>query len=553
MAVIKINRSQSKITNVPTPNISALTLDSNLALAQGNAIASIGKVIEDTAKKTKTTEDKNELQKIITETLPEITRKSQAYNKSTNIADANDYLSSMDLKEFEPYLQNSNKEVKELFKSYLFKETVSGYKTVHTGILSNHIKETKLNHNNTWDELTKKMAANDTGTASNAELEFEASFNDADIINKYTPEELKDIKEDKKLQAIQLRFYNRNRNNPVDTLKRGKEITAKFGAVQAKRILDDAKNALVSITAEKDLDAIRLDKADKNQKIANFADILLSIQKDDGTAPSLDYITDLFKADQINSAQRNTLFKIKTEGPIITDPMVLDYINGQLSIAETIEDIDAIEEQVMFTAGFADKLSIESMDNIKHIKTLFTKDRPAFEEYKYFEKMLKTDLGEIDGGMSVFKSFGSSEKTDQKKKYNGIERYQSLVRGGMRSEDAYVATVKDFLSKENMPSIFEVAMPRSVKLPIPIKGTKPEEYFKSIEDKMIAAYQANPKDVQTFTEDFERLDTIRDLFEVRLKAYEIGNTGDKKQSTEQLIDKALGSTKAKGGSGDSSN
>ena len=45
MAVIKINRSQSKITNVPTPNISALTLDSNLALAQGNAIASIGKVI----------------------------------------------------------------------------------------------------------------------------------------------------------------------------------------------------------------------------------------------------------------------------------------------------------------------------------------------------------------------------------------------------------------------------------------------------------------------------------------------------------------------------
>ena len=58
MAVIKINRSQSKITNVPTPNISALRLDSNLALAQGNAIASIGKVIEDTAAKTKKQEDK---------------------------------------------------------------------------------------------------------------------------------------------------------------------------------------------------------------------------------------------------------------------------------------------------------------------------------------------------------------------------------------------------------------------------------------------------------------------------------------------------------------
>ena len=550
MAIIKIQRSQSKIANVPTPNVSALRLDSNLAIAQGNAISSIGKIIEDTKAKTKKTEDKNELQRLITETLPEINKRSQAYNKSTNIDDANSYLASMDIKEFEPFLQNSNKEVKELFKNYLFKETVSGYKHVHTGILSNHIKETKLQHNNNWNELTKLMAANDTGTAANAEMEFEATFNDPDVVNKYTEQELKKIKEDKKLQAVQLRFYNKNRNDPVDTLAQGKEITAKYGAVEAKRILDDAKNVLVSQVAERDLDTLKLEKADKDQKIANFTDILLSIQRDDGSAPDLDYITDLFKADQINSAQRNTLFKIKLQGPVLTDPTILDYINGQLSIAETIEDIDAIEEQVLFTAGFADKLGIESIENIKHIKTLFSKDRPAFEEYKYFEKMLKTDLGQIDGGMSMFKDFGSTEKTDQKKRYNGIERYQSLVRGGISAEDAYVATVRDFLSKENMPSIYEVAMPRSVKLTTPIKGTKPEEYFKSIEDKMIAAYRANPKDVQTFTEDFERLDTIRDLFEVRLKAYEIGNTGDKKKSTEELIDLALGSTKAKGGSGD---
>ena len=550
MAIIKIQRSQSKIANVPTPNVSALRLDSNLAIAQGNAISSIGKIIEDTKAKTKKTEDKNELQRLITETLPEINKRSQAYNKSTNIDDANSYLASMDIKEFETFLQNSNKEVKELFKNYLFKETVSGYKHVHTGILSNHIKETKLQHNNNWNELTKLMAANDTGTAANAEMEFEATFNDPDVVNKYTEQELKKIKEDKKLQAVQLRFYNKNRNDPVDTLAQGKEITAKYGAVEAKRILDDAKNVLVSQVAERDLDTLKLEKADKDQKIANFTDILLSIQRDDGSAPDLDYITDLFKADQINSAQRNTLFKIKLQGPVLTDPTILDYINGQLSIAETIEDIDAIEEQVLFTAGFADKLGIESIENIKHIKTLFSKDRPAFEEYKYFEKMLKTDLGQIDGGMSMFKDFGSTEKTDQKKRYNGIERYQSLVRGGISAEDAYVATVRDFLSKENMPSIYEVAMPRSVKLTTPIKGTKPEEYFASIENKMIEAYAANPKDVQTFTEDFERLDTIRDLFDVRLKAFEIGNTGDKKKSTQELIDLALGSTKAKGGSGD---
>ena len=85
MAVIKINRSQSKIANIQTPNVSALRLDSGLALAQGAAISSIGKIIEDTKAKTKKTDDKNELQRLITETLPEINNKASAYNKSTNI------------------------------------------------------------------------------------------------------------------------------------------------------------------------------------------------------------------------------------------------------------------------------------------------------------------------------------------------------------------------------------------------------------------------------------------------------------------------------------
>ena len=552
MAVIKINRSQSQVRLPQQNNLTGLVTSPNLAIMQGNAINSISKAINDAAAKTKKTEDQNELQRIITETLPIISGKASTYSQSTNINDAKEYMASMDMKEFEPYLKNSSKEVKELFQNYLFKQTVSGYRDLHTGILARHVKETKLNQNNKWDDLTKLMATNDTGTASTAEDEFNATFLDPVVIDKYTPNELEKIKEDKKLQAIQLRFYNRNRNNPVDTLNRGKEITEKYGVVEAKRILDDAKNVLVSQVAEKDLDSIRLEKADKDQKIANFTDILLKIQLDDGSAPSLDYITDLFKADQINSAQRNTLFKIKTQGPIITDPMILDYINGQLSIAETIEDIDAIEEQVLFTAGFADRLGIESIENIKHVKTLFTKDRPAFEEHKYYEKMLKTDLGEIDGGMTTFKAFGTADKTDQKKRYNGIERYMSLVRGGMRAEDAYVATVKDFLSKENMPSIFEVAMPRTVKMNVPKAGTDPETYFKSIEDKMIAAYNANPKDVKAYTEDFERLDTIRDLYNVRLKAFEIGNVGDKKKTPKQIIDLALGSSKTSNNSGDTS-
>ena len=111
MAVIKINRSQSKITNVPTPNISALRLDSNLALAQGNAIASIGKVIEDTAAKTKKQEDTNRFRKLKLQIDKDIITKKSTYDGSTNIEDADNFLKDISPEEYKDIIKSENKEV----------------------------------------------------------------------------------------------------------------------------------------------------------------------------------------------------------------------------------------------------------------------------------------------------------------------------------------------------------------------------------------------------------------------------------------------------------
>ena len=60
MAIIKINRSQARVADVPVPNVSALTLDSTLATNYGNAIASVGKVVQDAKDKTQKTQDTND-------------------------------------------------------------------------------------------------------------------------------------------------------------------------------------------------------------------------------------------------------------------------------------------------------------------------------------------------------------------------------------------------------------------------------------------------------------------------------------------------------------
>ena len=44
MAIIKINRSQSRVNAAQTPNLSALAMDQNVMINYGNSIAQVGKV-----------------------------------------------------------------------------------------------------------------------------------------------------------------------------------------------------------------------------------------------------------------------------------------------------------------------------------------------------------------------------------------------------------------------------------------------------------------------------------------------------------------------------
>ena len=67
MAIIKINRSQSRVADIPVPRVSSLTLDSRLATNYGQAIASVGKVVEDAKAKTQKTQDTNDARSLFME------------------------------------------------------------------------------------------------------------------------------------------------------------------------------------------------------------------------------------------------------------------------------------------------------------------------------------------------------------------------------------------------------------------------------------------------------------------------------------------------------
>ena len=95
MAVIKINRSTARIADVPVPNLSALRLDSSLALNYGAAMASVGKVVEDAKAKTKKTQDINDVRALVMAANKSIMEASDNYKNSSNVADVDNFYSDV--------------------------------------------------------------------------------------------------------------------------------------------------------------------------------------------------------------------------------------------------------------------------------------------------------------------------------------------------------------------------------------------------------------------------------------------------------------------------
>ena len=158
MAVIKIQRSKSRVQFPRADNLSPLVLSQNLALQVSNAYSQLGNAIEKTAKKTKATEDKNNLRVLTIEALPLLTEIKNKYRRSTNIIDAQLFLKDLSIKNFETLLKDHNQEVKNGFQSHLLKFAQTEFGQLYTGILTNHAKKSEDTLLDTIIELDKQEA-----------------------------------------------------------------------------------------------------------------------------------------------------------------------------------------------------------------------------------------------------------------------------------------------------------------------------------------------------------------------------------------------------------
>ena len=530
MAKIKIersNRQAAQFQGTPTSAAALPVFQIGAMVEQGfNALT---KPIVDAAKLTKKQEDKNTLRKLKLSTYPKISEALGKYKNETDIGKLTNFIKDLDSKNFADLIKDQNKEVKLAFNNYLADTIDKNYDNLYSKIISNHTEQSYANDLDEIMSWDKDEANDDVKTRLYASGQKSIFFNDLKNKARYSDKAWKKLEEDSKKRTLTFQLAFRTKNDPFSVYELGSELEELVGVEDAKVARANAATAIVSkYVEERNFDEIK-EKADTKAKVSNFAYMLNNNQ-----TFTVDDINDMFKSDQINSGQRNALYKVKLGIIEPSDENTLTLINGAMHSAEGIEDLDAIERAVLTSPELADKLGIKDLEKFISIFDKYKSDRPGFINYKKNRKLLADDLRKVEEGQKAMFQIGpnlSIQQTQKRTEILGLDYYDNLIKNGYSAEDAYVEVAEKYLDTNNLPDIYNIALTKSIRLDPPsneeLKAGKvtADSYFKKYRDEAAKVFDQT-KDLKTYTEDMDALDVIEDMFYVRKQQFETtGNDG----------------------------
>ena len=530
MAQIKINRSSARVANIQTPNLSALRLDSNLALNYGAAIASVGKIIEDAKAKTQKTQDNNDARALFTEAQKTIIEEAAKYSQSSNVDDVNSFYQSVHLDKFKPLLKDYNEEVQTLFATSLYKMTNDTGMKLFATILKEHGAVTQENIKKDIFNNNLLAASNDPHTRWKANKENERIFSDPNTVAVFGVNGVEELKNSSILEIKLMQYSFKTKNNPTDILALGEKHIANDVANEtlAKQIIQNAENTLIAQSLKEDkINEINL-KADKEQKLNNFAYVLKKLNaqyflNSTDKDISLDDINDLYKKDQLNSSQRDALYNLFDNPNKLSEQNIVDMIEGSMLIAETVDEIDQLKEQILLDLDYVAGLGLKDFAKYNTLFEKYSKDQPAYTEYQNNLKLLEADLGKVtSGAFTSLEMLGlktpTAIKANEKLRINAIDHYKDLIINGVSPADAYIQTTKSFLRGNTIPGVKDFTNISSIILTTPTDEEKksPSLYIENKTNNLLELYKKGQIDIDRFSNDISALDSIQNLINLRI-------------------------------------
>ena len=473
MAVLKIPQSQQQVRAAGQSGNVDIRLPLSLARQQGAAFSSLGKVYEDIYKEQRDIEDKKEFYKITKEVGLDIAKISNDVSKNTDLDFAHKTFDELTQPEkYENFLKDKNKNVQKLFDQWLLKTKDKEYATIANKVIKRSNEEARATLNDKADELTIKMASSNLVEAQTASDDLDNLFNQKSTKRIFSDDEYQKFKKDKKNQGIRYRLKLGAKNNSVFTLKNIKDIEKSQGTEAAEEIKEIALQAIANDQSNIDREDREYEEKTANQKVAIFAELAFRIKNND-KAPDLDLLNDLFKGNQINSAQYDALLRFAADPNKVGDNDIFDQINALYYTAETIEELDQLDRMIHLTPEYLLSVGIKDVDTM-HKLIEKSKDRAVFQDIKFYQKKIADITGQIDSGAFLAtKDFMSGVKTEQNIRTNALRVYDEYIADGLSPEDAFMKTATGFIMQnDRLPTIYQINQVSSIKITAPTDTQK---------------------------------------------------------------------------------
>ena len=529
MGKLEIKYSGSQIKKASPTNLAGATIDPYYSSVAGSGFTKLGGFVDKIIKDTRVQNDKNKVRKLKLKVDEKIRPAYTKYSMSTDTADVKNFLAETDFSTFKNDFKKENKYVKNNMEAYILELQRDLQWKLLGEITQRHVKETQIGDQNDLDKITIDMAANDIITRTNAYKKFEAWFKDPTNSMRYGNNALKKLKDTKLSQAKRYQLEFQIKNDPLAILRNPKMLTDADNQLEAETLFNTAQANAVNFVEQRDWDDLQLEEASIAEKLNNFAEIITRMntwkanEKDwRASIPSIDDLNDMYKLDQLNSAQYAVLLDFYSNPKKVSNQSVIDMINAQITLAENIEDIDNLDKMVNLDIGTAKELGIKDIASYKKQFDLARKDFPAFQEAKSFEEKLEINMGKVNSvGTNPFAKSKAQSQEEKLLEKQAIEYYRDLVyEKNVLASDAYVQTIERFTTDKTLPTIYNVANLTSIKLKVPkANELDAKNYFTDARNEIAQAYKDKRIDLQVYMEDLAAMDVIEDVFDVRMDVF----------------------------------
>ncbi len=531
MAILKIEQVQGKVNTGNVPRASALALPLSIANQEAAGFKAFSDGVVTLYAAQKKEEDLNEAQSITESLSIDLIKSYNKHKKGSNLELALDgFQEDVKYENFKDL--GSNKRVKKEVRNYVNKFRSKYALDLLGKVTENHQDITKARKTQTLNKMVKDQVAGGKDGII-AQRDYQSFWTDPLNLEYYGAEGLEKLKQEKDLEILELAYIQGGNTGQVNLFnnEQRSEILSSLPLKSQKAVIEKIRNGAVSRAIKSQEDIIFKEKKDKQFKIETFTTALLAINDarlnstDENIArnPSLDDLYDLKQSGAINSSQYNQLLRFKANDKTLDNPEILQIVNASFALADSVEKIDSLQEDVNLNPDIMDGLTAKSIITFNKMADKYKKDTTFGTEDQKFRDLLDIGTKRISKGKSgIFNSSGKPANNDLLIRAEArLNEYNDLtLNKNYTPEQAYAEVIKK-LKKDELPELHDLEQPRSVS----IKNFKeelnahPKDTFIEMRKEVALAYKESG-DLETYKDDLRKLDIIEDTYDTRLVIYD---------------------------------